>query len=223
MKNEIRNKVFNYLSFAANVENVLATSLIGLAFWLFGGEGNMDAVGAEAFQYFTVDSNILVGVFCLITVFYNIKGFKTGKLSVPVWLRKAKICGTTAVSLTLAVALCFLGPIRGFASVLVGYKFFMHVLSPTLAILALVWFENDGEYKFREVFWGLIPTIVYGTMYFIMVVLIGEEKGGWVDHYMFNQNGLWFVAIIAVLSATIGFGTLLWLLRKKAWDKIKKA
>lgn len=217
---EKRNKLFNILSLAVNAENVIATSLIGLLFFLFGGEGNMDAVGAEAFQYFTVDSNILIGFFCLLTIPFNIKALKTGELRIPDWLRNAKVAGTTAVTLTLVVALGFLGPVRGFASVLIGYKFFMHVLSPLLAIASLLVFENKGPYKFGIVTWAFIPTTLYGILYLIMVVIVGEENGGWPDHYMFNSNGLWLLAFILLEAVTFGFGALLWFLRKKINEEL---
>ena len=55
---------------------------------------------------------------------------------------------------------------------------------------------------------AIITTMIYGILYFIMVVLIGKENGGWNDHYMFNANGTWYLSFIVmqILAYLIGLG-----------------
>ena len=47
-----------------------------------------------------------------------------------------------------------------------------------------------------------------------MVVIVGAEKGGWVDFYHFNLNGMWYVAMAAVFAGAALIAVVLRLLAR---------
>ena len=48
---------------------------------------------------------------------------------------------------------------------------------------------------------GVAPVVLYGAVYFIMVIGVGKENGGWQDFYNFNAGGRWYVSVIVMLAA----------------------
>ena len=63
-----------------------------------------------------------------------------------------------------------------------------------------------------ETFLGLVPVVIYGAVYFVEVILIGVQNGGWPDFYSFNKNGNWMLTVVIILAATIAIGFLVRLL-----------
>ena len=54
----------------------------------------------------------------------------------------------------------------------------------------------------------MIPILIYGIIYFIMVIVVGIENGGWHDFYGFKKNlGVATNSVVmATLSLIIVFG-----------------
>ncbi len=86
-----------------------------------------------------------------------------------------------------------------------GNCFFLHLITPLIAILACTVFEADEKMSIKEMLTGLIPTVVYGAVYIVMVLILGTENGGWEDFYSFNSGILenkWYLSIVIMLLAT---------------------
>ena len=107
----------------------------------------------------------------------------------------------------------FLSPVvevmgYGYFSLFRNENFFLHFLSPVLAIVSFVCFERIENFKFTETLYGVIPTVLYSFLYLPMVVFVGEENGGWPDFYMLTLGGrMWVIPIsfIVMYGATFGF------------------
>ena len=73
----------------------------------------------------------------------------------------------------------------------------------------------------------MIPIVIYSILYMILAILIGEEHGGWRDHYRFNQINIgsfhlpWPIVLILALGLVFGLLTLLRLLHNKVHKKRK--
>ena len=126
----------------------------------------LESTGLENFKYFTVDSNILVGIssFCYF-VFYLIQK-KVSK-----WIVVFRYLGTVSVLLTMLVTACFLAPFSKFSffDFYQNSNLFFHFLVPLLSTISFVFFEK-GDLSFKSTFTSLIPMICYAVFYMISVI-----------------------------------------------------
>ena len=193
---------------AAVINLVIAavTVLCLIRFFTVGGGGNMKNFGFGMFRFFTVDSNVFCALASLCLLPYQCAAAVNGKTRIPKWAQLFKFLGTVTVTLTMLVVIAFLYPAtKDLAGMYGGVNFHMHLAGPLLAIYSFCFLENDNLLGKGKRFAPLIPVLVYGTLYFVMVVVIGTERGGWEDFYMFNQGGRWYItyAVIAVVSSLI--------------------
>ena len=137
---------------------------------------DFDNMGIRTFCMFTVNSNIFEGIAMLMALPYT----------------------TTAVALTFLVSLFILSPVKGFRLIFSGSRFFLHGVCPILAILTFTIFICDHFITVKEIIWALIPVFLYAVVYFVMVVVIGEERGGWNDFYGFATRVPLWVSIIVI-------------------------
>ena len=212
-------KVRNILSLICSAIIFVSTLGSVISFFTVGGRGNMEVVGTRCFRYFTIDSNILAAIACAITAGFSVRSLKRGKDAVPAWALTLKFVGTVAVGVTFFTVAFFLGPILGYGAMVAGANLLLHLTSPVLAMLAYIMFDSGDRLRFPHALTGLIPTVIYGALYFVMVVVLGENNGGWQDFYSFNVGGRWYVSVAAMLLATLAIASALWALGRAAAKK----
>lgn len=167
-------------------------------FFLRSGDGNMQVIGSACFRYFTVDSNILAAIVSLFVIPYDLRALKKGSAIIPAWALRSKFVGTVAVTVTFLTVMCFLGPVQGFGMMFAGCNLHMHLTCPLLAILSYTCFEVGEPFRRRDILLGVLPTLVYGTLYFFMVIVFSV----WPDFYGFNMGGHWPVSFITMVAGT---------------------
>ena len=179
---------------------------------------NFDHMGLRTFCMFTVNSNILCAVAMSLVIPYTIDGFRKHNYHLPRWVVLTAFTGVTAVALTFLVSLCILAPVKGFVLIFSGSRFYLHGLCPVLAILAFCFFISDQRISFWNTFYALIPVFLYATLYTVMVIVIGEEKGGWNDFYgFFTRLPIW-IPLTAILPLTFLIATAIRLGHNKSFD-----
>lgn len=196
---------------------------IGCYFFMEAGSGNMHVHGAVCLRFFTNLSNILVAITSVIMLVFNFKNLKTGSNSFPKWAMLLKFMGTVSVTLTFITVVFFLGPTfipRGFSYwfMFQGNCFFLHFFTPILAALSILFFERCDGFSKKNALVGLVPTVVYSIVYFIMVIIVGQANGGWDDFYGFTFGGKYFmipISVIAMYAATWFISWLEWKIQKK--------
>ncbi|MCR5847008.1 MAG: hypothetical protein K6G75_02660 [Lachnospiraceae bacterium] len=172
-----------------NLTVVLNMILFTIMSFKRDGEWNIKNI-KRALKFFTYLSNVLLAVSSLlIIVFPN---------SFIAWM--IKYTGTAAVSVTMVTVLVFLGPTIGYKKVLAGRELWMHLLNPLIAIITFAILERRSL-SFLNSLFGMIPVILYGTMYYYKVLVAKEEKR-WDDFYGFNKGGKWYLAIFFMLAGT---------------------
>lgn len=196
---------------------VIFTAYCMSRFFTVGGDGNMAVMNTRCFQYFTVDSNLLAALASLLLMLGQIACLRGGNPPHPVFLI-LKHVGTTAVGVTFFTVFCFLGTLYGYRSMIAGVNLFMHLLTPLLAMLGFCLLEKQPELRFRSVFLGLIPTMLYGIVYVMLVVF----QKRWLDFYGFNIGGHWKLSCCLMLLATFFISLGLWALRRAAAGKHAK-
>ena len=170
---------------------------------------NFDHMGIRTFCMFTVDSNILAALSMMMCIPYTIDGLRTGYYHLPDWVVVMMHIAVTAVTLTFLVSLCILAPVKGFALIFSGSRFFLHGVCPLLCILVFCGFINSHMIRFREALLALIPVVIYALVYLVMVVFIGEDNGGWNDFYGFATRVPIWVSVSVILPLTFGIVLLL--------------
>ncbi len=170
---------------------------------------NFDHMGIRTFCMFTVNSNILAGLAMLLCLPYTIDGLSTGYYHLPDWVVVLMHVAVTAVSLTFLVSLFILAPFKGFVLIFTGSRFFLHFVCPVLSIVTFCCFICSHLIRPVESPLTLIPVFLYSVVYLVMVVLIGEEHGGWNDFYGFATRLPLWIPIISILPVTYGIALLL--------------
>lgn len=202
---EKTKKVFNIVSLILNLFIVGFTVYAVSTFYTGTGDGNMAVQGTTSFRYFTVDSNILAAVLSAVMLVFNFKKIKDINAVTPNAVRLLKFMSTVSVTLTMITACFFLSTVYSLKMMISGNCFFLHLITPLLAIAACTVFEADKKMSFKELLVGLAPTVVYGAVYIVMVLILGKDNGGWEDFYSFNSGILenkWYLSIFIMLFGT---------------------
>lgn len=147
-------------------------------------EGILIAHGAENFKYFTVDSNLLLGLAHLAVLTVGI--FRQGRT--PLWLERLLYVATVATSVTFAVVVGFFGPWIGYGSLFLDANLYFHGIVPVLGAVVLCIFHRR-RISMRETALTLIPSVIYGA-YYAAVLLIHGVHFPETDWYGFAHNGL---------------------------------
>ena len=193
------NSLKTIISLLANVALIVLVADSVIHYLHKGGQGNMEGAGSVCFRYFTNDSNILCALCCAPLIFFGVKGLASGSYDIPKWALLLKFTGTVAVAVTMMTVLVFLGPTQGYGKMFAGKNLYLHLVCPLLAIVSLCLTEGSAPVSFSESLLGLLPTLVYGLVYAILVLV----KKVWPDFYGFNRGGLWYVSCAALPVGTL--------------------
>jgi len=183
-----------------------------------GAEPILETTKLGMFKFFTVDSNIFMG---LISLLFIIKTLKNKQIKKNMYI--LKLMSTTSVALTFIVVFLYLGPISkdGIKSLLQNSNLFFHLIIPVLSIITFIKYEKTNL-KLKDTIYGTIPTIIYATIYLINI-LIHMENGKVspiYDWYWFVQNGVKQAIIVLPLILLISYiiSLILYKLNRRLYD-----
>lgn len=215
----MKQKTRNFIDFLFNLLIVLSTVWAVQLYYITGPDA-LGSVGNASLKYFTTDSNILVALAALIMLLYNAARFIKPEVTIPKWVTVLKYVGSSAVALTLLTVVFFLGPcfavksgINGYLLMFRGNTFALHLSTPLLAVISLIFFEKDNSLNKGDELLACLPSFIYSIVYFTMVVCLGL----WNDWYGFTFGGKSFmipVALISMYLATYAISHILRRLRK---------
>ena len=198
------------ISLILNIIIVLLV-LIGTIFMFCGikfmPESNLmlEDTKIQMFKYYTVDSNILLGIISFVLVLYEYKLLKEDILKIPKKVYILKFVGTASITLTFLTTLFFLTPQYGFYAMYNNNNLFFHLIVPLLAIISYVFFEkHDNSYKYAV--FGIVPMFFY-SIYYILNVIIHLKDGLMYkyDFYGFVKGGIGSIVFVAVLILLVTF------------------
>ena len=157
----------------------------------------------SSFHYFTTISNLISAAGAMFMIPYAVEGIRRKRFTMPRWISLFQYAGAVSVFITMFCALTIisytLGPVFAFTE----DNFWLHLVNPVLAIILFLLVETDQKLTKRDAVLSLIPYWIYVIIYIIMVVYIGEERGGWEDIYNATSTvPLWIVFNLLIL---IGF------------------
>ncbi len=155
-------KISLVLNIIIVILTILASIIMFTGFkFMSGPEIILESTKIGMFKFFTVDSNILMGIVALIFLIQESKLLqgKINNINKNYYL--IKLMGTSAVSLTFFVVFAYLGHIvnGGIYSMIMNSNLFFHLIIPVLSIVTFVFFEKNNTLSFKYSFYGLISTI----------------------------------------------------------------
>jgi hypothetical protein len=183
---------------------------------------DFDNMGIRTFCMFTVNSNILAALSSFTVIPYAIDGIRKKEYVLPDWVVVFMMTGTTAVALTFLVSLFILSPVKGFVLIFTGSRFFLHGVCPILNILAFCVFVTSHKITVKQSFFALIPVAIYAVVYFVMVILIPKELGGWDDFYGFATRVPVLIPATLIMPLTFGITTLIRLWHNDSFVRRRK-
>ncbi|MEE3343415.1 MAG: hypothetical protein VZS44_04940 [Bacilli bacterium] len=203
---------------------VLATIFMVTGFRFMSNTKVLAATGFTPLKFYTVDSNILVGLASLLLIIYEYLLLKGKIKKIPKYVYIFKYISTVAVSLTFLVTLLYLSPLYGskFLFLYQNSNLFFHLLVPLFSFISYIYYEKiEIEYKYT--YYGVSTMILYG-IYYVINILIHMKNGKVLpkyDWYGFVYGGLFsiFIAFLVMIIITYIISLVIYKLNK---PKIKK-
>ena len=194
-------------------------------FWMMSGinGGVLSAAKLASLKYFTVDSNILMGLSALLAALDQGKVLKGEKAEVPSLTYILKLTGTVGVMLTMLVTIFFLGPTMGrtygFFSLFAKSNFFLHLFNPVLSMIVFLWFEKSSKIEFKHTFAAVIPLMIYGIYYVAEAVThmtngVIDKGYDWYGFFVPGPKSA-FIVLPVILVSTWLISFTLWKLNRR--------
>ena len=170
----------------------------------------VEEVGIKTFRMYTVLSNMFVGITISMTIPFAVDGIRHRNYHLPRWIVNLIFVSTTCITLTFIISLTLLSAFAGFMEImLTGTNLFLHTIVPILTIVGFLFINTYHNVKFKATLYALIPISIYAIIYLISAIFIGQENGGWRDHYHFNEVIPWYYVFVLVFALAFGISNLL--------------
>lgn len=193
----------------ANAFLLISTLILTLRGVLRGaGKGQLgnSMIGLGYFKAFTIDSNVLNGVISFMIIKSIIKERLNKHFRLTRDLVLWQFVAASATGLTLFVTATFLSPMlsmTGRSYFISFYKdmFFFHFLNPVLTGILFVYSYQDYLFDKKEIRLALIPTVVYSSIYFVLV-----SFKLWPDFYGVSFGGkIWAMPIVFTIICLVNY------------------
>lgn len=183
---------------------------MNLAVFVLGTAGTVMCLvsdGIGMLQFYTVLSNIIASLSCLVLALFSIRRRICGK-EIPRAVMLLKFTSVCCLSVTFLVVVFVIIPMSGNPArfLLQGYMLFHHLLCPILAFLSFVLFDSLPMSPRRSVAYAMLPTFLYAAVV-IILNLTHTITGPYPFMRVYEQpwwlSLIWFVLILggAYLSA----------------------
>lgn len=175
--------------------------------------------GIGTLRMYTTLSNILATLAASICIPFQIEGLRKNRFKLPAWVVEAMYVGTCGVLLTFVVAVAMIAPTAGVVyAMFEKSNLFMHTLNPIFITLLFTVAISDAKIRFSRTFIAIVPTIIYGLIYFIMVFV----ANAWRDHYHIQDFMPWPVAFMIIMVVAYGLSVLLRFLHNLTNGHVRK-
>lgn len=174
-------------------------------------KGKLLQHGVHALKYFTVLSNLFAMITALINIgFMIIYGQET---ELPFWLAELNLMAAVGVMLTFVTVMLYLGRLYGYAEMLKGPNFELHLSGPLCMAACFLFFMALPQMSIMSTLPALIPVILYGIWYLSNLLINGINPGKHTnDFYGFARGGLKTIPIVFAVMITVT-----WLIALGLW------
>lgn len=216
-----RLKVSIIFNFIITIFVVIATVFMMNGVFFMGEEKQLTETGIGLFKFFTVQSNVIMGFAAFIFMMYEILLITNRIKEIPTWLYILKHVFTVGVVLTFFTTILYLAPRveDGYFSLFKNSNLFYHFIVPVLSWITFVFFEKTDKIKFKYIFAGVVPMLLYGIFYTINVFMHTDNEKiiPRYDWYGFVEGGVSSILISfpIMLVTTVFISFSLWKSNKK--------
>lgn len=152
-------------------------------------------------HYFTVNANLLSAAGAAFMIPYAVAGIRRKQFVLPKWVVLFQYCGAVCVTITMLASLFIIIPTQGIAQGATGMNFWLHIITPVLTVVLFQCVESGVSFTRRDTVLVQIPYWAYMAVYYVMVILVGKENGGWEDIYMVTVYLPLYVVIPGMAAA----------------------
>lgn len=165
-------------------------------------------VGWKSYHMFTILSNMLMAFAAAMCIPFAVDGIRYRNYHLPRWCVNLLYAGTSCVALTFLIALAVLSPMAGFYRMMFfSNNILFHTICPLLSIVLFFFINSDHRVTFKSSVISILPVVLYSLIYLLMVFVIGEEAGGWRDHYQIQRIADYLpLPVIMLILCLISFG-----------------
>lgn len=184
--------------------------------FMHGPETTIASSTVGRFRFFTIDSNLLMGVAALLFAIQQYKVLKGKKRKIDIRFYVYKLMATCSVGLTFIIVFFYLSRItpNGFFSIYMNQNLFFHGLIPLVSMINFILYEKTNQLEIKHTFMAVIPVTLYAIYYVTNILL--HMKNNYVspeyDWYYFVQNGVLKMGIVVpmifLITYFIGFSLL---------------
>ncbi len=177
----------------------------------------------NAFKYFTVDSNLLMGISAIIFAYYDYLVITKKKKEIPLQVYALKHVATVSVLLTFIVTLCYLAPFSEY-EFLAFYRnsnLFFHLIVPLLSAIVFILYEKKNQ-DISVTKYGVIPMALYSIFYIAVYVLhFSFNSITDYDWYKFMDKRLIksIISIVSIYLITYLISYAVWIFNKRNYKK----
>jgi len=178
----------------------------------------------EYFKYYTVLSNVLLGVAATVSLPFDLLVALGKRQENPRFAKIFFLTLATATTITMLTVIFFLGPTMGFAIMYLEFNAFMHLITPLLGLGRVLFFEvNAKELNWKHSLFGVLTTVIYGSIYVINCATHNGYGSVQYDWYGFGAGGLGIgiLAYFIMVILTYGVAFLLYFGQKKINQKLE--
>ena len=185
---------------------ILIMEIIGTTYCFIDG-------GIASLRYYTVLSNILCAVICLVYIIKMLGNNNIDNFIVSKWMKTLRLVVVICLLVTFIVVITVLIPTNGIGS-LRGYLFeranlFHHLLCPLMMAVTYLVFEKNIKLGRKEELFAVVPTVLYALVTIILNV-IRVMEGPYPFLYVYEQSlfasAMWIVVIVGgAYGVAVGF------------------
>ena len=199
---------------AALVCSVFIVVMCAVAFGMMinnTGEKMLQVYGLENLKFFTVLSNLLLGVVSAVYAACTARALARARRNpedgwrIPPAAQIAKFVGTTAAALTFLTVMVFLGPLFGYEAMFLNANLWFHLVLPVVGIVEFALLDAGPRLGLRHTAVAVVPTIIYGTCYLANVVINGV--GEWPNLNDWYGFAMWGIPAGIGIFAAIALAT----------------
>ncbi len=205
---------------------IVVFTLIATLWMAFSKDGDLSVSGIQMLKFYTVDSNILMGIAAMLSLPFDLRKLKGKDVKTPFVIDLLYYIGVFGVILTFLTVIFFLSPMMvknggSYFAYFSGPNFFMHFATPILAIFSFFFFQEKREIKYAYSFLPVITLLAYAIFYMSYLYRNGGIGNKNIDWYGFTLLTIpWPVVFIFMVVIGYLISFLIWLAREKIQKKL---
>ena len=132
----------------------------------------------KSYMYFTMISNTMAAVSVAFIIPFAVEGIRKNRFILPKWISVLLFVSANSVSIVFLLVVTMMMHTSPNEAVGDG-GIYAHFICPILVLILFFQIESGYRYNKRDRILACLPFAFYMLLYFVMVVVVGEENGGW--------------------------------------------